>query len=89
MKAGSAAFQRWEETVLKNAIIAALVLCLFVVTNALVRIENQRYALITGMCPAAAQSLAAGDPLETSRCLERAETRTSWVWHVYYAVFTN
>ena len=46
---------------------------------AIVRIENEGYALATGMCRNA-QGLA------DFACLERTETRTSWWWHLYYAL---
>ena len=65
---------------MKNAIIAILTLALVFVSARLVFVENQRYALITGMCKP--------DPtnLKWFECLKTAETRTSWAWHLYYAL---
>jgi hypothetical protein len=61
------------------ALIAALVV-FFLLSAALVRTENQRYALFVGMCR---------DPvtlLTDSKCLKNVETRTAWWWHLYYAL---
>lgn len=49
--------------------------------SALVRVENQRYALQTGMCTPVAPSSA-----PDLQCLEEAETRTAWWWHLYHAL---
>jgi hypothetical protein len=46
----------------------------------LVRVENQRYAMSIGMCWS--ESLKMPDPV----CVVRAETRTAWYWHLYYAL---
>lgn len=45
----------------------------------LVKIENQRYALIVGMC----RDLLG---LTDFRCLQTVETRTGWWWHLLYAL---
>ena len=47
--------------------------------SALVRVENQRYALIVGMCR---DKLALTD----LSCLQTLETRTGWWWHLLYAL---
>jgi len=47
---------------------------------ALVRVENERYALSLGMCRDAATGLS------NRRCLEKVETRTAWYWHLFYAL---
>jgi hypothetical protein len=65
---------------MKNAIIVVLVLLTGFLADRVVRIENQRYALVGNMCKF--------DPANTSmqwNCLESAQTRTSWFWHLYYA----
>jgi succinate dehydrogenase hydrophobic anchor subunit len=38
-------------------------------------VENERYALLVGSCQA-------GD----WRCLKAVQTRTSWLWHLYYGL---
>ena len=61
--------------------IAALVVMLGVViwlAAALVETENERYALSLGMC--VRPDLTVAD----YGCLRRTQTRTSWIWHVYY-----
>jgi len=47
--------------------------------SSLVHVENQRYAMQVGMCK---------DPVVgyDSACLKTVETRTSWVWHLFYAL---
>lgn len=57
--------------------IAILVATLLLTGHALVRTENQRYALLVGMC---------SDQIMKISCLERIETRTGWWWHLYYAL---
>ena len=44
-------------------------------------LENQRYALYNDLCKR--------DPAYPSQrwhCLEKIQTRTSWFWHLYYAI---
>ena len=58
-----------------------LTVLLIWVTSALARVDNERYALATGLCkpdPSSLTSLRA--------CLSTVETRTAWYWHVYYAL---
>ena len=46
----------------------------------LVRVENHRYALSLGMCI---------DPIvkvADYTCLSKVETRTSWIWHLFYGM---
>jgi hypothetical protein len=47
---------------------------------ALVRVENERYALSTGLCVFDATNLKMYD------CLRTVETRTAWWWHIFYAL---
>ncbi len=51
----------------------------------IIRLENQNYAMHLGMCgefnPADFQSV-----MERNTCLEEVETRTSPLWHLYYAL---
>lgn len=48
---------------------------------ALARVENQRYAMAIGMC-------RMPPPVEAAdlNCLERVQTRTNPLWHVYYGL---
>lgn len=66
----------------KNIIVAVLLVALVLVTHALVRVENQRYALSLGMCPSTDPAF----PLPDLKCLATVETRTAWFRHVYYAL---
>jgi hypothetical protein len=66
---------RWK---LLAAILAALLVW---VSAALVRVENQRYALTVGMC-----APHPPHPVPDLACLERVETRTGWWWHLYHAL---
>ncbi len=47
--------------------------------SSLVRVENQRYAMQLGMCR---QEVGDWD----YKCLKRVDTRTSWIWHLVYAL---
>lgn len=61
----------------RTTTIVILLFALLVIGRALVRTENQRYALFLGMC---------SDQVTKLSCLERTETRTGWWWHFYYAL---
>lgn len=65
---------------LKNAVIASLCAIVLLLGTALVRVENERYALRVGMCQ--------GKPIVgiDYECLRKVETRTGWWWHMYYAL---
>ncbi len=65
----------WKVT---SALLAALLLW---TCAALVRVENQLYALQVGMCPAITPL-----PVPDLKCLKSVETRTGWWWHLYYAL---
>lgn len=60
-----------------HLVVLALLMGLLACGHALVRTENQRYALFLGMC---SESMAPKGP-----CLAKVETRTNWLWHLYYA----
>ena len=66
---------------LKNLTIAALALLIVVLTSTLVRVENERYALLVGMCRDKVTP-----QLVDGKCLRDVETRTAWWWHLYYAL---
>jgi hypothetical protein len=65
---------------MKNAIIAVLILLIALFADRVVRIENQREALAV-MC-----KLDPANPVLHWKCLETAQTRTTWFWHLYYAL---
>jgi len=69
---------------MKPSVVLSSVLSLLVVwlCVALVRVENERYALFVGMCRSAE---APGMPIDAA-CLAEVETRTSWLWHLFYAL---
>ena len=48
--------------------------------SALVRVENHRYALQTGMC-----QFDGVKPIQP--CLDRVQTRENWWGHLFYALF--
>ena len=66
---------------MKNVIIAVLILSIALLADRVVRIENQRYALYVDLC-----KYDPANPKVRWECLEKAQTRTSWFWHLYYAV---
>ena len=67
--------RRWPGRI----VICALIASLLFVSNQLVKVENQRYALIGGMCKGV-------NDLPDLDCLDHVQTRTSWMWHLYYAL---
>ncbi len=51
----------------------------------IVRLENQNYAMLLGMCGEfSSENLQS--VIERNSCLEEVETRTSPLWHLYYAL---
>ena len=69
----------------KNILIAALLVCLASLSAAVVRLENFHYASFVGMC----SEFKAEDPLQTVKrheCLHKTETRTNPMWHLFYAL---
>ena len=64
-------------------LIISLMMC-FWLSLSLVKVENQRYALIVGMC-----NMKDTSPelrLIDYQCLSKVETRTSWIWHLFYGL---
>lgn len=59
------------------ALAAVLIVWL---SAALVRVENERYALQMGMCWN--ESLRLPD----LTCVEKSQTRTGWWWHLFHAL---
>lgn len=66
---------------MKNVLIAILLALVVFMAERIVWIENQRYALVLGMCP---NTL----PVRITQieCLEEVHTRTSWIGHLYYGL---
>jgi hypothetical protein len=64
-----------------TVLVVSLIALLVWFGSALVRVENQRYALQVGLC-----TFSPTDPVVLSDCLNRAETRTGWWWHIFYAL---
>jgi hypothetical protein len=62
---------RWD-------LLATLILIIWL-TVSLVRVENQRYAMQVGMCK---DDVVGWD----YSCMSKVETRTSWFWHLLYAL---
>jgi hypothetical protein len=60
--------------------LAAAVLLIVWLSAALVRVENERYAMFVGMCWN--DKLKVPDPA----CVRKAKTRTAWYWHLFYAL---
>jgi hypothetical protein len=57
----------------------------------IVKIENERYALLVGLCPnthsLAESPTSIGDrKKDPFACLQHVQTRTSPLWHLFYAV---
>ena len=70
---------------LKNLVIAALLIAVAWLSVTVVRLENFHYATVVGMC----SEYKADNPLQTvprHNCLHSTETRTSFIWHIFYAL---
>ena len=63
--------------------LAVAVLLIVWLSAALVRVENERYAMQVGMCPGQIPGLA---HLPDPACLNKVRTRTAWYWHLVYAL---
>ena len=69
----------------KNIIIAVLAVCTLWLSATVVRLENYHYASFVGMCG----QYNPGNPLDTVKrhqCLHETSTRTSPLWHLFYAL---
>ncbi len=75
---------------MRNTLIVLLLIVTVVLGRALVRVENERYALWIGMCPNMREMNSAIADQSTGpgalNCTRTIQTRTSWWWHLYYAV---
>lgn len=65
---------------MKNVAIVGLLLLVIWLSATVVRLENFRYATFVGFC---------SEPTESAlryECLKGKETRTSALWHLFYAL---
>ena len=69
----------------KNLLIAALAVCTLYLAAVAARLENYHYASFLGMC---AQYKVESPPqnLQRHKCLHESATRTSPLWHLFFAV---
>jgi hypothetical protein len=66
-------------------LLVVLVIALAITTNAVVRLENYRYANFVGFC----SEYDITNPVQRVKredCLENTKTRTHWFWHILYGV---
>jgi len=72
----------------RNAVICVLLGVVIMLAAALVRVENERYALWLGMCPNIRDTFAAmaEGHLDSVECRKTIVTRAGWWWHIYYAI---
>ena len=66
--------------------LAVAVLLIVWLSAALVRVENQRYALEVGLCRDKTWPTSSGPGSNDFKCLETVQTRTAWYWHLFYAL---
>jgi hypothetical protein len=65
--------------------ILLLVAAMVILTAAVVRLENYRYANFTGSCTQFDIAIPQ-QRIKREECLNAAQTRTHWFWHVLYGV---
>ena len=70
---------RNPQTKYKVALVSLLILVTWLAT-ALVKAENQRYALSVGLC--VDEKTLMGD----YACQAKVQSRTAWYWHIYYGL---
>ena len=68
---------------MKNVVILCLHAMVILLADRAVRLENQRYAMLFGMCRDA-PSFPGG--LWNFDCLGKVETRANWATHLYYVL---
>lgn len=69
----------------KNVLIIVLLIAVWKLGAAVVRLERYHYADLVGRC----SQFDLKNPLDSihrQKCLMEQETRTHWVWHIYYAL---
>jgi hypothetical protein len=65
--------------------IAVLAVVVVVLTTAVVRLENYRYAYVGGACTEF-DITKPQQRIEREKCLDATQTRTHWYWHAWYGV---
>lgn len=70
---------------LKNALILVLLALVIWLSVVVIRLENFRYASALGFCSSCPDVEAVRLP-ERYECLRNQETRTSAMWHLFYAL---
>lgn len=70
---------------MKNTAIVVLLVLVTWLSTIVVRLENFRYATFVGFCSAPTESVPS-DPLKRYECLKSKKTRTSAMWHLFYAL---
>jgi hypothetical protein len=68
---------------MKEFILVAQFAAIVWLATALIRVENERYALELGICPTVA---TAKQPSDYFDCVSSVETRTGPWWHLLYAL---
>jgi hypothetical protein len=66
--------------------LLSAILIIVLQSAALIRLENQRYAMQVGLCEDKVLSIKTQQVVWDNACLERVETRTNWLWHLFYAL---
>jgi hypothetical protein len=64
-----------------KVVVALLLVSVVWLASALVRAENQRYALSVGLCVDKTTLMA------DSACPTRTKSRTGWYWHIWYIYY--
>jgi hypothetical protein len=65
--------------------IVVLAVAVVLLAKAVVRLENYHYANLVGFCG----ECSSVDPrrrIEREDCLNATETRTYWLWHIFFAL---
>ena len=72
---------------IKNIIIVLLSIAVVWLSSTVVRLENYRYASFMGMCDDLIEEpRGMRSRIDQYNCLNETETRTSPVWHIFYAL---
>lgn len=66
---------------MKGLAIFLLLAALVFVSARLIYVENQRYAMVVGLC-----RFKVEDPNALHECLRSVQARDSGLWHLYYGL---
>lgn len=66
---------------MKELAIFLLLAALVFVSARLIHVENQRYAMVVGLC-----RFKVEDPNALRECLRNVQARDSGLWHLYYGL---